>query len=166
MKNYQGEVYAEFRIVDKAHNIENAKIQVQAKDFTGKAVTHIPGTAENAELRVYFDSQTSLVYGEDYTVEYDNNIKVGKKAKVTIVGQNAYAGEKTAFFAINAMYISKLTQEAFSAQITPDDTLGTTQYYTGYALKPEYTVKAVLQDGNGTNNVTLIKNSGLHYFLW
>lgn len=158
-KNYQGEVYAEFRVVDKAHNIENAKIKVQAKDFTGKAIMPTPGTAEDAELRVYFDPQSPLAYGTDYTVAYDNNIKAGKKAKVTIIGQGDYAGEKTASFTINAVDISKLANEAFSAQITPDDTLGTVQYYTGYALKPEYTVKAALQDGNGTNTVTLIKNT-------
>ena len=158
-KNYQGEVYAEFRVVDKAHNIENAKIKVQAKDFTGKAIMPTPGTAEDSELCVYFDPQSPLAYGTDYTVAYDNNIKAGKKAKVTIIGQGDYAGEKTASFTINAVDISKLANEAFSAQITPDDTLGTVQYYTGYALKPEYTVKAALQDGNGTNTVTLIKNT-------
>ncbi|MDE6606967.1 MAG: glycosyl hydrolase 53 family protein, partial [Lachnospiraceae bacterium] len=158
-KNYQGEVYAEFRVVDKAHNIENAKIQVQAKDYTGREIMLTPGTAEGSELRVYFDSQSPLVYDTDYTVVYDNNIKAGKKAKVTIIGKGDYAGEKTSYFTINAIDISKLAKEAFSAQITPDDTLGTTQYYTGYALKPEYTVKAVLQDGSVTNTVTLIKNT-------
>lgn len=152
--NYQGTVTAVGKVVDKKYNIAKATVKAGSAEFTGKAVTLQPDAKEG--IWVYFDSQKPLVYGTDYELRYENNIKAGNKAKVTVIGKNEYAGEKTVYFKIKQADISVLAAKGgFTAQIKADDTDGMTQYYTGYALTPAYTVKAALSD----NTVNLAKGT-------
>ena len=161
-KNYQGEMKVTFKVTDKLHSIAKATVKTGSAEFTGKAAELSAGAdvKEGNGIAVYFDIENPLVCGTDYTLKYENNIKAGKKAKVTVVGMGEYAGEKTVNFTIRQADINKLagsTAEgsSFTANLVVDDTLGTTQYYTGYALTPEYKVKAKLSG----NDVNLIKGT-------
>lgn len=158
--NYQGTIVTSvFKVTDKDFNLARATVKTGSAEFTGKAVTLNAGTDADVKngngLVVYFDKDEPLVCGTDYTVRYDNNLKAGKKAKVTVVGKGEYAGEKTVSFTIKQADISKLAEGAFTAELVADDTLGTTQYYTGYALTPNYKVTAALSG----NSVSLIKGT-------
>lgn len=176
--NYQGTAETEFNVTDQSHNIAKATVKVGKADFTGKAVTLVAheGTKETMPangIAVYpFKGSEALKCGEDYELIYTDNIKAGKKAKVTVRGKGEYAGTKTLSFTINQADISKLAdyaaegdaalQKAFiRAEITSDKLLGKTQYYTGYALQPAYTVIAGLKTGNGSsiNRAALINGT-------
>lgn len=54
-------------------------------------------------LEVYNSRNVKLVQGTDYTVEYANNINIGK-ATVTIIGRGEYLGQKTVEFEIYCPY--------------------------------------------------------------
>lgn len=158
--NYQGTIVTSvFKVTDKAFNLARATVKTGSTEYTGKAVTLNAG--ENADVKngdgllVYFDRENPLVYGTDYEVYYGNNLKAGKKAKVTVVGIGEYAGEKTVNFTIKQADISKLAEGSFTAELVADDALGTTQYYTGYALTPAYKVTAALSG----NSVSLVKGT-------
>lgn len=144
--NYTGEETVTFRIVDKSYLLSGARITTKSRYYTGTTVT-----LDDSELIVKVGT-TQLVRGTDYNVTYSNNIKAGK-ATVTITGQGKYAGSKSAAFTIAKRSLvaagvsvaenKKASTGYLSYQIVADDTYGTTQYYTGYALTPELKVTAV-----------------------
>ncbi len=158
--NYCGEITVDFVITDKKHNIAKATIKVGSADYTGKAIKLDDSADVKKEngIDVYFDSKNPLVYGQDYVLVYKNNVKAGKKAKVTVIGKGDYAGEKTISFTIRPVDISKLANQLIensSFTVKQDDTNGITQYYTGYALTPDYEVTADLKG----NKITLVKGT-------
>lgn len=155
--NYSGTTTVDVRVTDKAHNIANAKIEV-VKDgvtFTGSSVTlnseELKVTDSNGNILKFFeDADTSE---DGYTLEYENNINAGNKAKVTVIGTGEYAGEKTASFKINKVNISNLLQDVKTAgdkanvRLAKTDNEETVLYYTGYALKPTFEIKPTLESG-------------------
>ena len=92
-----------------------------AYGYTGNAKTPLP--------TVQFNNNT-LVKGQDYTVNYENNIHAGT-AKVTITGINDYGSSAVAYFTITPQILSK-----------KNITLGTSSFtYNGTEKKPTVTVK-------------------------
>ena len=135
-KNYTGSVEVAFRIVDKEHLISGAKLTIAKKVYTGSAI-RLSTTGDNPDLKVSIGTVT-LVENRDYTITYDENIKAGQ-AKFTITGIGEYAGTKAARFTIQKR---AMKEDMLHYEIVPDDIYGTSQYYTGYALKPELKVTA------------------------
>ena len=87
---YKGAITKTFNIV-KA-NLSDATIAAIAKQtYTGKAITPNP---------VVKMGSTTLKKGTDYTVSYENNVKVGT-AKVIVTGKGGYTGTATKTFQIS-----------------------------------------------------------------
>ena len=148
--NYGEGLTVEFKVSDKNKMISNAKaVKVElkktakTKTYTGKGIT-----LTNEELILTdLNTKEELVKGVDYTTTYTNNLKKGK-ATVTIKGIGDYAGTKTVSFTI----VQKNIKNDVVAVMKEDKLIGTTQYYTGYAIKPEYIVTdtstgSVLKEG-------------------
>lgn len=95
-----------------------AKIADQT--YTGKAIT--------PAVTVTLDGKT-LKKGTDYTVEYSNNIEIGK-ATVTVTGKGAYKGTKSATFNIVLGKVANLkaAQSTTSATLTWNTVVGATSY--------------------------------------
>ena len=105
--------------------------------YTGKALTPKPTVKAKVGTKL-----VTLTKGTDYTVTYKNNVKAGT-ATVTVKGRGGFKGTLTKTFTITRV---KLKTAALSK---------TTMTWTGKALKPKVTVKAVV---NG-KTVTLKKGT-------
>lgn len=118
INEYYGSMDEYFNIstldITKEGKINNIKNQI----YTGKEV--------KPDVTVTMNGVT-LQQDKDYTVSYQNNVKVGNKAKVIITGKGSYNGKIEKYFTITAN-LSK-------AKITVKK-----QTYTGKKLKPEVTV--------------------------
>ena len=80
-------------IGERRHEIDSREITVRpvpAQTYTGGAIYPAVSVWHGA---------TQLVMGEDYTVSYQNNVKVGL-ATIVITGMGDYAGTRLAFFDI------------------------------------------------------------------
>lgn len=99
---------------------EDAAITINDQVYTGQALTPPATVTVNG---------TVLKEGEDFTVEYSNNIEAGK-ASATIKGKGDYAGEAAAAFEIAKADLTKASIQAIA-----------TQTYTGKALTPAVSVK-------------------------
>lgn len=95
-------------VSDQNHLIKNAKVQIKGNFYyTGKPVTLDADTdannlKQNPELKVSFTEngkEKRLINGQDYTLEYDNNVNAGK-AEITIIGKGEYQGLKKMNFTI------------------------------------------------------------------
>ncbi len=77
---------------EKQFDIGDAKITLSSSQF------EYTGTARRPSVKVVYDGKT-LTKGDDYSIEYKNNIKAGQ-ATVIVKGSNEYTGQKTAKFTI------------------------------------------------------------------
>ena len=119
MGNYAGTVEKTFKITIKPVS-QLAVSKIPAKAYTRKAIR--PDiTVKNGTKK--------LKAGEDYTVAYKDNKKVGK-ASLVITGQGNYGGTATKKFSIKRKSIKKLQTKEIPAR-----------KYTGKAIRP----KAVLR---------------------
>lgn len=80
--------------------------QISKVDINSCTVASIPtqactGSAVTPDVTITYNGVT-LTEGEDYTLEYSNNIAASKNAAVTITGQGLYTGTKTVTFTIGA----------------------------------------------------------------
>ena len=156
-KNYKDTLAAvTFQVNDKKLFLGNAKVSVKSMIYTGSAVEPVASNEKTGELVVKMNNQ--ILTTDMYSVDCKNNIKVGK-ATLTITPTEAgiasgYFGSKTVSYSIKQRNITKLPDEIpeaglvaskgyITCELVPDDIYGTTQYYTGYALKPEVEVKSV-----------------------
>jgi arabinogalactan endo-1,4-beta-galactosidase len=140
--NYSGSITIDIYVTDKAHSIEYAKINVKPVEFNGSKKEL---STANGEITVKASDGTVLEYSDTngYTLEYEDNINVGSKAKVTVIGHGAYAGEKTVNFKITKADISGLLNDK-NVYLTKTDNEETIIYYTGYAQTPDFTVRPTL----------------------
>lgn len=93
--NYKGTISTTYRVVTA--NISGAKVTINAKVYTGKAIT----LDEQDFTKIKIGNQ-DLVYGTDYEIvkdSYVNNVKKGT-ASVTIKGLGNYGGTKKVTFKI------------------------------------------------------------------
>jgi GH25 family lysozyme M1 (1,4-beta-N-acetylmuramidase) len=91
--NFSGTVKIEFEISDM--NVSKMKINIQELDFV-----YTPG--KEWEPKVTIDRLTE---GNDFTVEYSNNINAGT-ATVKVIGKGEYEGTNTATFSIKPRNIA------------------------------------------------------------
>ncbi|MCR5329160.1 MAG: InlB B-repeat-containing protein [Saccharofermentans sp.] len=95
MGNYQGDILDVGTFTIKGSNLENAEVTLTnsvAMVYTGELIT--PGVVVRAGGR-------TLVEGEDYEVEYADNLHAGTdSASVTINGKGSYSGTITKKFSI------------------------------------------------------------------
>lgn len=91
---------------------------IKSQIYTGKEIK------PNVVITV---NGVTLVKEKDYTISYQNNVKVGKKAEVIVTGKGSYTGKIQKYFTIAAS-LSK-------AKVTVKK-----QAYTGKNLKPGVTV--------------------------
>lgn len=92
--NYTGTVEIPFRIYQ--NDISEATVaKIPNELYTGKEVEPMPVVT----LKLSKTETITLVPGEDYTVSYDKNVKIGK-AKVIITGIGEFGGSKSVSFTI------------------------------------------------------------------
>ena len=89
--NYQGEISAQYRIVQS--DIAKAKVKVASQIYSGKEIE-----VDKAEISVKLN-KTQLNAEDFEIVSYENNINKGT-AKLTIKGLGNYGGTKTVSFKI------------------------------------------------------------------
>ena len=95
--NYTGKREVKFTIVN-ATPISKAKVSgVVAKNYTGTAVTQNP---------VVMVSGAMLTQGQDYELQYRNNVDAGT-ATMLVVGKGQYCGTKKVTFKINPYALMK-----------------------------------------------------------
>lgn len=121
--NYKGKVKASFSIVPR--NIADEGIIV--KDIKPQSYKDQPITPEVTVVNSY-NSKETLVYGQDYTLEYRDNLMPGT-ATVIIKGAGRYTGVRTVNFTIAGASLAG----ALVSNVTD-------QTYTGTAITPEVTV--------------------------
>ena len=123
--NYAGTVSASFAI--EAAGLSGASVSaIEEQTYTGAAI--------EPAVSVTLSDGTALVEGEDYTVEYADNVEAGT-ATVTVTGIGNYAGTVSASFTIEAADLSGAT--VFLEPVSCE--------YTGAAIEPAVTV--TLSDG-------------------
>ena len=123
--NYAGTITKSFKIYDPNAPVEIAEASISGiedKYYNGKEITQ--------KTTITFDGKT-LVEGTDYTIQYANNIEIGK-ATMTIKGVGKYTGKITKTF--NILEPEKISIS--SAEISPMED----QYYTGEEIKQEFTL--------------------------
>ena len=117
--------------------------------FTGKDITPVPKVTCNGKL---------LKQGTDYTVKYANNRDKGR-ATVTVTGNGAYYGEKTASFQIYKLDFKGAAITAPAPQVHTGKavTPAIEVKYNGKLLKQgtDYTVKYANNTDVGTANFTV-----------
>ena len=117
--NYTGSLTKTFVI--SPVSLEGAAVSgITAKQYTGEGVAQTPVVVLNGR---------TLVNGTDYVLTYQNNVKVGKKASVTITGTGNCTGSITKTFAINQTSMKK-------AKVTNIQK----KTYTGKRIKQDPTV--------------------------
>lgn len=99
--NYFGTASKSFKIIPKS--IENANVYLTDTKMTYWGATCTPGVA-GASI-----DGISLIYGKDYSVEYENNINPGK-AYVKLNGCGNFTGTVKKSFIINPAAISSVVQ--------------------------------------------------------
>lgn len=120
--NYTGIKTGTFNIV--ATNISSAVISVDPVEYTGTEVKPVPS-------KVTFNN-TVLVAGKDYEIKgYENNVELGKAARITITGKGNYNGSATGMFTI-------MTSKTGMTDVTIPDIGKMT--YTGSQIKPDVTL--------------------------
>lgn len=95
--NYTGEQILTFDITDKLLISKASVSKILNQAYTGNAVTPAP---------VVKYQNVGLVEHEDYELEYQNNVDIGK-ATVVIIGKGDYAGKKTVSFQITGGSLKK-----------------------------------------------------------
>ena len=113
--NFEGEKAVTFTIVKAS--------------ASGFAVTDIPNQTHTGDeltppVEVKFNGET-LTLGTDYTVEYRNNINVGR-ATVTITGAGNFEGVKTVNFTILAVLPKTITMSDKTLELICEDTAALT----------------------------------------
>ena len=92
--SYSGTMEVPFRIYQ--NNISKATVaKIPNELYTGKAIEPKPVVT----FKLSKTETITLVEGEDYTITYDKNMKIGK-AKVVITGMGEYGGSKNVSFTI------------------------------------------------------------------
>ena len=102
--NYCGERTDTYTLSGTSFNA--AKITINNKDYTGKAVTITEEDIKSATIKVA-GTTSQLTYGVDFeAVSYSKNVKKGT-ATVVLCGKGKYSGEKTFKFKIVSKSIQK-----------------------------------------------------------
>ena len=127
--NYAGNVVKKLDIV--AADISKATVEDIAKQpYSGNQI--------KPTVTVKLNGKT-LVANTDYTVEYANNVNVGKDATVTITGKGNYTGTITKTFEITSISLVNL-KTAIESDLewkgTKNNVAGTGYDYTGKAIDP------------------------------
>ena len=159
--------------LESSFSIEPADINsvevagIEDKEYSGKPVT------QDALTLTY--NGKSLVEGEDYSVEYSDNTKVGSAALKT-TGEGNFAGERTINFQVKPktmQYGFVLKEGVASDPSFWNDTMGSTTYridlpqggivYLGTTLMGVESVLCSLSDSNGEVLYTWSPKSGETY---
>ena len=112
--NYNGILTKTFTIAPVS--LESAAVSgIAAKRYTGSEVAQTPSVVLGGR---------TLAGGIDYSLSYQNNVKVGKNAKVIITGIGNYTGSITKTFVINKTLLKKVKVTNIKAKI-----------YTGKRIK-------------------------------
>ena len=111
-------------------SLAKAKVTAKAQVYSGKA--------KEPAVTVTLNGRT-LSEGTDYTVNYSNNVKIGK-ATVTVAGTGDYKGTAKGSFVINPKAVSKLTLKAGKNQLAASwkKGVGGVGYELQYGLKKSF----------------------------
>ena len=157
--NYTGNATIEFNIVSKDINNMNVNIDLSNKQYTGahiKALVKI--TDGNKVLRENFD----------YTVQYSNNLKVGK-ATVKIIGKNGYSGTITETFDIVPKTVKIKSIKApiiRTVKLTwqKDSSVDGYEIYRSNSEDGNYSLVKTINRNNKDNYTFLAHKKGTFYF--
>lgn len=110
--NYDGSICRPVHVADKVHLMKNASVTLGKNQknvtFAGKAVELNAGETNSADTFTVKCGGIILKPGQDYTVSYRGNDRVGK-AEMTVTGAGMYAGSKTVSFNIKGAVFSTRT---------------------------------------------------------
>ena len=150
--NYTGTVLKKLAIT--AADISTATVSdIADQPYTGNQIKPVGGINNSADFIVKVNGET-LVYNatdsskSDYTLEYSNNVNVGKDATVTITGRGNYTGTITKKFTITAISLTNL-----KTAITTDADWKSTYDYTGKEINP-------IKDSYGWNSANAVWMKG------
>lgn len=150
--NYGGTTTVTLKVTDKAHNLSYAKVKTEAAQFTGSKVELTEytdaGTPCGLTITPYGATEPLTSSSGSYELEYEDNINVGSRAKLIITGDGDYAGEKIVYFKITKADIENCGLSASTVYLAKTNNEETVLYYTGYALKPDFTVNATVAAKN------------------
>lgn len=121
--NFTGSVTKQFAVL-KADLTQGAEMTLSADSYT------YDGNEKRPDVSVKFGGK-DLVFGDDYTVTYEDNLNAGT-ATAYITGMGNYQGELSKTFTIKAAAISANDVTLASSAVT----------YTGSAQTPAVTVKS------------------------
>ena len=143
--NYTGTIVKKLDIT--AADISKATVgDILAQNYTGNQIKPNVTVKLDGVPLTYNANDTSK---SDYTIEYSNNVNVGKDATVTITGRGNYTGTITKKFEIKSIALSQLKTE-----ILKDTKLNGAGYdYTGKAIDP-------IKDSYGYNGVEAVWMKG------
>lgn len=130
---------------------QNTKVSKTTFTYTGKAIK--PGVALSR-------NNESLFNNSDYTVEYINNVKVGK-GTIVINGKGSYYGKNVIYFNINpkGTSVSKVTPAKKQIKLKwKKQATQTSGYQIQYALNKKFSsAKSKTVSNNKSTGVTLKK---------
>lgn len=110
--NYEGSIRKKVYVADQAHLLKNATVtigrNVKNSPFQGEPVELTPAMENSPDVFTVKCGGVFLEPGQDYTVEYRSNDRVGK-AELTVVGKGEYYGTKTAGFLVKGKTFSGKT---------------------------------------------------------
>lgn len=124
--------------------------------YTGSAIT--------PAVKVTVGAAT-LVAGTDYTLTYEDNVKVGK-ARVIVIGAGGYTGAKTATFNIvpKKSAISRLRAASHKVTVSWKKHSGSSGYQVAYSKKKTKSFKYAAVTSKSTKTVSRLKTGVRYYF--
>lgn len=165
LNNYEGSIARSIRVAEGRQPITDAKITLGSRQktvlFSSVPVQLTPSVRNSADTFTVSLSGKILTPGQDYTVRYRNNDRVGK-AELIVTGTGGYAGEKTAMFTVKGLPFSagKVTVAGVTPQVYTGQPLTQSQLALSYAGKgslrfgTDYTVSYKKNVGKGVAVMT------------
>lgn len=116
-KNYTGEIVRDIEVTGAERMLNKASVKFASgankKAYKGGAAV----TLSEKDLTVTLNKK-KLVYGEDYVLEYQDNINAGKAKAVIVPAEgSSYAGSKEIAFTITGRALGKVKIEGFAAKL-------------------------------------------------
>ena len=158
--NYTGYATLEFNIVSKDIKDMDIRIDLSNKQYTGKS---IKTTVE------IFDNDYKLRENKDFTVEYSNNLKIGK-ATIKIIGKNGYSGTVVETFDIvpKTVKIKSIKSPIIrTVKLTwqKDSSVEGYEIYRSNNKEGTYSLVKTIDRNNKDNHTFLAHKKGTFYYV-
>ena len=156
---------------DTDEKIDETFTIAKLEDISGATITGVSnvtytGNAITPAVTVQSASGKTLTAGTDYTVAYNNNVKVGK-ATVVITGTGKYTGTKEISFSIlpNKVALKSVKSTARRKATVKFAKVkgGVTGYEVTYSVNKKFTKKKVVRTSKNTIKLKKLKSQKSYY---